>query len=68
MTKKAKITAHLKRYKSIDSITAFEKYGTTRLSAVIHTLKKEGMSFNKKFFNRFDTIGNKISCVKYTVR
>lgn len=42
MTQKEQILNHLKKYKNgISSMEAFEKYGITRLSAVIYDLKHD---------------------------
>ena len=41
-TQKQAILSHLKRYKSIDTWTAIQKYGVTRLAAIIHFLKVDG--------------------------
>ena len=40
MNKTEKVYRHLKRYKSITSWTAIQKYGATRLSDIIYRLRK----------------------------
>lgn len=41
-TQKQAVLSHLKRNKSIDTWTAIQRYGVTRLSAIIHFLKQDG--------------------------
>jgi len=43
-TKFFKVKNHLIKYGTIDSWTAIELYGATRLSAIIFNLRKEGMN------------------------
>ena len=38
---KQEVLRHIKRYGSITSMEAFEKYGITRLSAIIYILRRE---------------------------
>lgn len=40
-TQKDEVLKHLQKYGSITSLEAFDRYGITRLSAVIYKLKKE---------------------------
>ena len=44
LTQKDRIKAHLLSGKSITPIDALERYGSFRLAAIIHTLRKEGMN------------------------
>ena len=48
LTQKEKISNHLKKYKSITTIQAFVKYRITRLSAHIHSLRKDKMNIRSK--------------------
>lgn len=43
-TKLDKVLSHLKRYKTINTWTAFTKYNATRLSGIIHVLRGRGYS------------------------
>lgn len=50
------ILNHLKAYRSITTIEAFEKYGITRLSARIFELKEQDIKIitsKKKVMNRY---------------
>jgi hypothetical protein len=52
-TKHFQVKQHLMKYGAIDSWTAIELYGATRLSAIIFNLRKEGMEIDS------------ISCTSY---
>lgn len=55
-TQKAMILKHLQQFGSITSWEAIEFYGVTRLSAIIHLLRREGhkiTSRNEKGRNRY---------------
>lgn len=43
-TQKQTILKHLKQHKSITTMTAFSKYGITRLSEYIRVLRSEGLN------------------------
>jgi hypothetical protein len=43
-TKQDKVLSHLKRYKSINTWTAIQRYNATRLSGIIHVLRSKGYS------------------------
>lgn len=61
-----RILEYLKKNKSITSMEAFEKFGATRLSAIIYTLRNEGyviQNVERSSANRF---GDKVRFVEYT--
>ena len=61
-----RILEYLKKNKSITSMEAFEKFGATRLSAIIYTLRNEGyviQNVERSSSNRF---GDKVRFVEYT--
>lgn len=58
-TKKDQVKQHLIKHKSITSWTAIEKYGATRLSAIIWILvHKEGMRIVTESVSMKDRNGN----------
>ena len=60
-----RILDYLKENKGITSMEAFEKFGATRLSAIIHTLRGDGyviQNVERSSANRF---GDKVRFVEY---
>ena len=52
---------HLRKYKKITSLEAFELFGATRLSSIIFVLRNKGFEIRteeKTCKNRFGTISN----------
>lgn len=43
-TKRQQVLSHLRKHGSIDSWTAIELYGATRLSAIIFTFRQKGLN------------------------
>jgi len=43
-TKRQQVLSHLRKHGSIDSWTAIELYGATRLSAIIFTFRQKGFN------------------------
>ena len=66
--KTSEVLEHLKKYKAITSTEAIEKFGATRLSAIIYNLRNNyGLSivtFDVPFTDRY---GTKTSCAKYVL-
>ena len=64
VTKTEKVLEHLQKYGSITSWEAIEKYGATRLSAIIFNLRKKYKIENccESFTDRY---GNNSIFVKY---
>ena len=64
----SEVLNHLKKYKSITSIEAIEKYGATRLSAIIYNLRNNYelsiVTYDVPFTDRY---GTKTSCAKYVL-
>lgn len=63
-SKTAKVLNHLKEYGSITSWEAINKYGATRLSAIIFNLRKSYV-INSTKQNFTDRYGDTSSFVKY---
>ena len=64
-TQKAMVLKHLQDWGSITSWEAIQQYGTTRLSAIIHSLRQEGhviTSETEKARNRY---GHPVKFAKY---
>lgn len=59
MTHKEAIRHHLRIYGSITSYEAIQKYGCTRLSAIIFQLRKEGMAIGRSDIVRRKTQNGK---------
>ena len=68
MTKIDKIRKHLKEQGSITSYDAFTFYRATRLSAIIFTLRKQGMLIDMDMVHKRDKEGNPICYGIYTYR
>lgn len=61
---KQEVLQHIKRYGSITSMEAFEKYGITRLSAIIYILRREYeiVTIMRTSINRY---GNEVNFAEY---
>lgn len=61
---KQEVLRHIKRYGSITSMEAFEKYGITRLSAIIYILRREYeiVTIMRTSVNRY---GNEVNFAEY---
>lgn len=59
------ILEHLKKYGSIDSMTAIKEYGNTRLSATIYLLRKDGYIIQNEPCFAVNRYGRKVQYVKY---
>ena len=61
---KPEVLRHIKRYGSITSMEAFEKYGITRLSAIIYILRREYeiVTIMRTSINRY---GNEVNFAEY---
>ena len=66
MTQKEQVIKHLKKYRGLTSMTAFEKYGITRLASAIHELRHHDgyniLSVDKTVTNRY---GDKCRVAEY---
>lgn len=56
---------HLLKNSGITSWEAIEKYGATRLSAIIFNLKREGWNIQDEWIEEYDRYGNKTRFKKY---
>lgn len=60
------ILNHLEQYGSIDTFTAFNDYGATRLSAIIYNLRHNyDLTIQSKEIEFKDRYGNNASYVEY---
>lgn len=67
MTKTKQVESYLIAYGSIDSWTAIQSFGATRLSAIIFNLRKKGMSIRTETINTKDRNGNSCGFAKYVL-
>lgn len=56
---------YLKKYKSITSLDAIRDLGNTRLSATIHTLRKDGHNIESEDMQVNNRWGNSTTVSKY---
>lgn len=59
------ILDHLRKYKTITSMEAFEMYGFTRLSATIFTLRKSGVKIGMTWEVGINRYGNPVKWGRY---
>lgn len=59
------ILAHLKSGKTITSKEAFEQYGVTRLSAIVHDLRLMGYSIHTLMIDGTTRFGDSTKYAKY---
>ena len=59
------ILEHLRKYKTITSMEAFEMYGFTRLSATIFTLRKSGVKIGMTWEAGINRYGNPVKWGRY---
>lgn len=64
-TKTYRIKQHLRNHKSITSWEAIQKYGVTRLAAIIFILRKNGWVITSKDITFKDRYGNSGACTRY---
>ena len=66
VTQKRLILEHLKRFGSIEPMTALREYGCYRLSGRISELRSEGVSINTEYtVQRSKITGNYVKYAKY---
>lgn len=68
MTQEERILTHLQARGSITSMEAFEKYGTTRLSAVIYKLRKHGIAIDSNDESAKNRYGKIVYYTRYTLK
>lgn len=56
---------HMRKHGYIDSMTAFQKHGNTRLSATIFNLRKQGYRIDNEECITVNRHGTKVHYVKY---
>lgn len=64
-TQTASILEHLREHEGITSMEAFEKYGATRLSAIIHSLRHQGYIITTDIIPVVTRYGKKTNIAKY---
>ena len=65
MNKTQVVLEHLKNNVGITSMEAFQKYGATRLSAIIFNLRKKGYDIINVEHEDIDRYGNNCRYVEY---
>lgn len=65
--KTQKVLEHLQEYGYITSLEAIEKYGATRLSAIIFNLRKRGYKIDTYDMPFTDRFGSKSTYGKYVL-
>lgn len=68
ITQEDVILKRLKDWGKISSFEAFLQYGITRLSAVIHRLRKEGYNIESVYKTTFNRLGNSVTYAIYTLK
>ena len=66
-TKSQQVLKHLQKRKSITTWEAIMLYKATRLSAIIHSMRKKGMSIVTKSIKSKDVNGNEVTFAKYVL-
>lgn len=61
------IMEHLQTYGSITSMEAFEKYGATRLSAIIFDFRKMGYDIETHSIKAYNRFGEACTYAKYVM-
>lgn len=61
MTQNERVLRHLKDYKSITSWEAITEYGITRISSVIHRLRKNGFKISTEYKTKQNRYGDKVN-------
>lgn len=59
------VLKHLLDGGNITSWEAIQRYGATRLSAIVFKLKKEGFDIQDEWLEEYDRFGNKTRFKKY---
>ena len=61
------VLSHLQQYGCITSLESIEKYGATRLSAIIYNLRKRGYDIDTIDIEFTDRFGSKSTYGKYVL-
>ena len=67
MTQTEKVLRHLKKFGSITSWEAIMEYRVTRISAIIHELRRAGYVIDSTLVIATDKDGKKIKYTRYTL-
>ena len=67
-TKASKVLEHLQKYGSITSWEAIDKYGATRLSAIIYNLRDDGYDIVSERIPFTDRFGDSHSFNRYILK
>lgn len=65
-TQTSEVLKHLKKYRSITSMEAINKFGATRLSSIIFRLRKRGYDIRTVMCNTTTRYGDDAAYAKYT--
>ena len=63
----SRVLKYLESHEGITSMEAFEKFGATRLSAIIFNLKKYGYNIKSEKVTSKNRYGEKVTFSKYTL-
>lgn len=63
-----RVLTHLKNVGSITSLEAIQKYGLTRLSAIIYNLRKDGYIITSKNETSKNRYGRKVTYSRYYLK
>lgn len=64
-TQRSAVLAHLQNHGSITSMEAFERYGATRLSAIIYVLRHQGHHITAESIKVKTRYGRQTTFAKY---
>ena len=64
-TQTSEVLKHLKKYRTITSMEAIEKFGATRLSSIIFRLRKRGYDIKTVMCNTKTRYGDDAAYAKY---
>lgn len=67
-TQYERVLKHLQDFGKITSWEGFTRYGVTRLSAIIYTMRKNGYDITSKFKTTKNRYGYYVTFAEYTIR
>lgn len=67
-TQRSAVLAHLQNHGSITSMEAFERYGATRLSAIIYVLRHQGYDIVAETIRFKTRYGTNANVARYTLK
>lgn len=64
-TQREAVEKHLAEIGALTSFEAFTEYGITRLAAIIHNIRKDGVFISSEQMERKNRFGNSVTFSKY---